>query len=51
MNFIKTKVNDQISRGLFISSGTEFAVELAALAGFDWLILDMEHGLGDEGVL
>ncbi|MFA6101453.1 MAG: aldolase/citrate lyase family protein [Victivallaceae bacterium] len=49
MNFIKDKIENQVTRGLFITSGTEFAVELAAHAGFDYLILDMEHGLGDEG--
>jgi 4-hydroxy-2-oxoheptanedioate aldolase len=49
MNFIKNKVKNQISRGLFIASGSDFAVELAAFTGFDWLVLDMEHGLGDEG--
>jgi 4-hydroxy-2-oxoheptanedioate aldolase len=48
MNFIKNKVKSQVSRGLFIASGSEFAVELAAFTGFDWLVLDMEHGLGDE---
>lgn len=49
MNFIKNKVKSQVSRGLFIASGSEFAVELAAFTGFDWLVLDMEHGLSDEG--
>ncbi len=51
MNFIKNKVKNQVTRGLFISSGAEFAAELAAHAGFDHLILDMEHGMGDEGVV
>ncbi len=51
MNFIKDKVENQVTRGLFIASGAEFAVELAAHAGFDYLVLDMEHGLGDEGAV
>jgi 2-keto-3-deoxy-L-rhamnonate aldolase RhmA len=51
MNFIKDKAENKITRGLFIASGTEFAVELAAHAGFDYLVLDMEHGLGDEGAI
>ena len=51
MNFIKDKVEKQVTRGLFIASGTEFAVELAGHAGFDYLVLDMEHGLGDEGAV
>lgn len=49
MKFIKDQVRSQATKGLFIVSGTEFAVELAALAGFDWLILDLEHGQADEG--
>lgn len=48
MNFIAEKIGSGISRGIFISSGSEVAVELAAAAGFDWVLLDMEHGLGDE---
>ncbi len=51
MNFIKDRVNNEVTRGLFIASGSEFAVELAAHAGFDYLVLDMEHGLGDEGAV
>ena len=51
MNFIKDKMVNRLTRGLFIASGTEFAAELAAHAGFDYLVLDMEHGLGDEGAV
>lgn len=51
MNFIKEKLGKQVTRGLFIASGAEFAAELAAHAGFDYLVLDMEHGLGDEGAI
>lgn len=51
MNFCKTKVQSTTTRGLFISSGSPVLAELAGGAGFDWLILDMEHGLGDEGDL
>ncbi len=39
-----------VSNGLFISSGSESVAEVASLARFDWLIIDMEHGLGDEAV-
>jgi len=51
MKFIKDKVGKQVTRGLFIASGTEFAVEMAAHAAFDYLVLDMEHGLGDDGTV
>jgi len=48
MNFIKKSVNSKTTNGVFISSGMEIAVELAADTGFDWVIIDMEHGLADE---
>jgi len=48
MKFFKDKVNTQTSRGIFITTGMEISVELAAIAGFDWVILDLEHGLGDK---
>lgn len=52
MNFIKDRVVAQTTRGIFLSSGSVVAAEVAGVAGFDWLLLDMEHGLGDEaGVL
>ncbi len=51
MRFCKTQVSSGTTRGVFIASGMEVSVELAAGAGFDWVILDMEHGLGDEAKL
>lgn len=48
MNFIKNKVKSQVTKGIFIASGSEFIVEIAANSGFDWLILDLEHGVTDE---
>ncbi len=40
--------NQPLLRGLWISSGAVIAAEIAACAGFDWLLLDGEHGLGGE---
>lgn len=38
--------------GTFISSGSSTVVELAAMCGLDWLLLDMEHGaLTEAGLL
>lgn len=49
MKFIREQVcGDHVSRGLFIASGAVSPVEIAAECGYDWLLLDMEHGLGDE---
>ncbi|MCF7818924.1 MAG: hypothetical protein K9M54_13690 [Kiritimatiellales bacterium] len=34
--------------GTFLSIGSPVITELAAECGFDWLLLDMEHGFGSE---
>ncbi|MFW6153719.1 MAG: HpcH/HpaI aldolase family protein [Planctomycetota bacterium] len=36
------------TRGVFLCTGSAVAAELAGLTGFDWALIDMEHGLGDE---
>lgn len=38
---------DRLFVGFWLSSGSEVAAEMAGLAGFDWLLFDMEHGIGD----
>src|ERR1700743_520654 len=37
--------------GTFVSLGSPLVVNTLAVAGFDFLLLDLEHGAGDEGVL
>ena len=37
--------------GTFAGLGSPVATELLARAGFDWLIIDLEHGAGTEGEL
>lgn len=37
--------------GTFVGLGSPVATELVARAGFDWLIIDLEHGAGTEGEL
>jgi 2-keto-3-deoxy-L-rhamnonate aldolase RhmA len=37
--------------GTFLGLGSALAVEACALAGFDWLLVDLEHGGSDEGAL
>jgi 4-hydroxy-2-oxoheptanedioate aldolase len=34
--------------GIWLATGSHTAAELAAAAGFDWALLDMEHGVGDR---
>lgn len=37
--------------GTFLNLGSPLAVEVCGLAGFDWLLLDLEHGGGSEADL
>lgn len=37
--------------GTFLNLGSPITVELAGLAGFDWVLLDHEHGPGGEDTL
>lgn len=36
--------------GTFLSLGNPITTEMIAQAGFDWVVIDLEHGLGDEQV-
>jgi len=37
--------------GTFLGLGSTLATEACAVAGFDWLLVDLEHGGGDEHTL
>jgi 4-hydroxy-2-oxoheptanedioate aldolase len=37
--------------GTFLGLGSPTAAEICARAGFDWVIIDLEHGAGSEGDL
>lgn len=37
--------------GTFVNIGSPVAAEACALAGFDWLLFDLEHGSGSEAAL
>lgn len=39
----------EILIGTFLSLGNAVAAEIISGAGFDWVIIDLEHGLGTEG--
>ena len=39
---------DALHVGTWLSLGSPVAAELAALCGFDWVLLDLEHGCGSE---
>jgi 4-hydroxy-2-oxoheptanedioate aldolase len=37
--------------GSFANLGSPLTAEILAIAGYDWVVLDLEHGAGDRGVL
>ncbi len=39
------------TRGTFLNLGSPLAAEVCALSGFDWLLVDLEHGAGGEEAL
>ncbi len=41
----------QFVGGTFLNLGSSLTVEMAGLAGFDWLLLDHEHGPGSDTTL
>ena len=52
MKYIRDQVlNGDIVAGTFCNLGSAMTVEIAGLAGFDWVLLDMEHGAGDQETL
>jgi 4-hydroxy-2-oxoheptanedioate aldolase len=37
--------------GAFVNLASPLCTEMMGIAGFDWLVLDLEHGAGDEALL
>ena len=44
--FDKQRLASEVMAGTFLNLGSATSVEIAAAAGFDWLLLDFEHGSG-----
>ena len=42
----RSKLTTQLMAGTFLNLGSATAVEIAADTGFDWLLIDLEHGSG-----
>src|SRR5439155_22060086 len=40
----------EILVGSFVNLGSPLTAEIMGVAGFDWVVLDLEHGAGDEFV-
>ncbi len=47
----RNKLRTQLLAGTFLNLGSPTAVEIAADTGFDWLLIDLEHGSGSESNL
>ncbi len=45
------QTNHPIQLGTWLSIGSPVIAELAGLAGFDWVLLDLEHGCASEATL
>jgi 2-keto-3-deoxy-L-rhamnonate aldolase RhmA len=41
----------EVLAGSFVNLGSGLVTEIMGIAGFDWLVLDLEHGAGDEHAL
>jgi 2-keto-3-deoxy-L-rhamnonate aldolase RhmA len=49
MKWLKDKLEAKpLLHGIWLSTGSHAAAEIAVEAGFDWALLDLEHGLGGE---
>lgn len=42
----RTRLGHELLAGTFLNLGSATAVEIAAGTGFDWLLIDLEHGSG-----
>ena len=52
MRFLRKRVlAGEVLAGTFCNLGSPFTTEIAGNAGFDWLLLDLEHGAGDQSEL
>ncbi len=41
-------LNRELLAGTFINLGSSLTAEMAAQSGFDWVLIDIEHGAGDH---
>ncbi len=49
MNWIRDRVRQgELVTGTWVNLGSSITAEIAGRAGFDWVVLDVEHGAGDH---
>ncbi len=47
----KRVINGEILAGIWLNLGSSVTAEMAGRAGFDWVLIDQEHGIGDQETL
>jgi 2-keto-3-deoxy-L-rhamnonate aldolase RhmA len=50
-SFKQSVRNGDVNLGTFLNLGSPLVAEVCALSGFDWLLVDLEHGAGGEEAL
>lgn len=49
MKWIRQRIRSgEFLAGTFLNLGSSLTAEMAGLAGFDWVVIDLEHGAGDH---
>ena len=49
MRFTRERLlGGEVLLGTWLNLGSPYSAEIAGLAGFDWVLIDREHGAGDE---
>jgi 2-keto-3-deoxy-L-rhamnonate aldolase RhmA len=49
MKWIRQRIRSgEFLGGTFLNLGSSLTAEMAGLAGFDWVVIDLEHGSGDH---
>ena len=52
MNYLRERaLQREVLAGTWLNLGSSVTAEIAGRAGFDWLLIDLEHGSGDEAHL
>ncbi len=50
MKNVKERIyNGETLLGCWLNLGSPLTSEIVGLAGFDWVLIDLEHGAGSEG--
>ena len=47
-SFRKRVRRGELLAGTFLNLGSSLTAEIAGCAGFDWILIDLEHGAGDR---